>query len=83
MIQPYLSTWPQAMAIQASPGNAVESLKNLSRLVDDIWFFAGDRSIDVRSFCPLFVGICFHSFVRLSLMVTVFMLRSCAVSQVH
>jgi len=35
------------MAIKAMPQNAVDSLKNLSTLVDDIWFYAGDKSTDV------------------------------------
>lgn len=47
MILPFIETWPQAMAIQAMPQNAPESLRNLSQLVDDIWFYAGDRSVDV------------------------------------
>lgn len=46
MIIPYMNKWPQAMAIKAMPQNAVDSLKNLSTLVDDIWFYAGDKSTD-------------------------------------
>ena len=41
-----MNKWPQAMAIKAMPQNAVDSLKNLSTLVDDIWFYAGDKSTD-------------------------------------
>ena len=47
MIVPYIDTWPQAMAIQALPQNAVESWTNLANLVDEIWYYAGDRSVDV------------------------------------
>ncbi|KAH9490973.1 hypothetical protein Btru_032366 [Bulinus truncatus] len=46
MIIPYLDKWPQAMAIQALPQNAVESWKNLLNLSDEIWYHAGDRSVD-------------------------------------
>ena len=47
MIVPYVDTWPQAMAIQALPQNAVESWSNLAQLMDDVWYYAGDRSVDV------------------------------------
>ncbi|ESO90333.1 hypothetical protein LOTGIDRAFT_123544, partial [Lottia gigantea] len=46
MILPYKEKWPQAMALQTLPPNAVESWENLSKLMDDIWFYAGDRSTD-------------------------------------
>ncbi|KAL8596812.1 hypothetical protein ACOMHN_027141 [Nucella lapillus] len=46
MIVPYVDTWPQAMAIQTLPQNALESLTNLRNLMDDIWYYAGDRSVD-------------------------------------
>ncbi|XP_076470066.1 ubiquinone biosynthesis protein COQ9, mitochondrial-like isoform X2 [Babylonia areolata] len=46
MIVPYLDTWPQAMAIQALPQNALQSWTNLRNLVDDVWYYAGDRSVD-------------------------------------
>lgn len=38
------------MAIQTLPQNAVQSWTNLSRVVDDIWFYAGDKSNDVSSY---------------------------------
>lgn len=46
MILPYIDTWPQAMAIQTLPQNAVESWTNLANLVDEVWYYAGDRSVD-------------------------------------
>ncbi|XP_005089814.1 ubiquinone biosynthesis protein COQ9, mitochondrial isoform X2 [Aplysia californica] len=46
MIAPYMDQWPQAMAIQTLPQNAAESWTNLLNLVDEIWFHAGDRSVD-------------------------------------
>ncbi|XP_035497188.1 ubiquinone biosynthesis protein COQ9, mitochondrial isoform X2 [Scophthalmus maximus] len=47
MYIPYIETWPQAMSILLLPHNIPDSLKHLSTLVDDIWFYAGDRSTDV------------------------------------
>ncbi|KPI91685.1 Ubiquinone biosynthesis protein COQ9, mitochondrial [Papilio xuthus] len=46
MIQPYKSTWPKAMAIQALPNNVPNSLATLLSLVDDICYHSGDRSVD-------------------------------------
>ncbi|XP_050671798.1 ubiquinone biosynthesis protein COQ9, mitochondrial-like isoform X2 [Leptidea sinapis] len=46
MIEPYKSTWPRAMAIQALPNNVPNSLATLLSLVDDICYFTGDRSVD-------------------------------------
>ncbi|XP_028842325.1 ubiquinone biosynthesis protein COQ9, mitochondrial [Denticeps clupeoides] len=48
MLIPYIDTWPQAMSILLLPHNIPESLKHLSSLVDDIWFYAGDRSTDMN-----------------------------------
>ncbi|XP_020559886.1 ubiquinone biosynthesis protein COQ9, mitochondrial isoform X1 [Oryzias latipes] len=47
MYIPYIETWPQAMSILLLPHNIPDSLKHLSNLVDDIWYYAGDRSTDV------------------------------------
>ncbi|KAK3096695.1 hypothetical protein FSP39_002447 [Pinctada imbricata] len=46
MITPYMDKWPQAMAIQTLPQNAPEAWSNLGNLVDEIWYYAGDRSND-------------------------------------
>lgn len=46
MLAPYKKTWPQAMAIMALPPNVPTSLANLLILVDDICYYAGDRSVD-------------------------------------
>ncbi|XP_074533043.1 ubiquinone biosynthesis protein COQ9, mitochondrial [Halichoeres trimaculatus] len=45
---PYIDSWPQAMSILLLPHNIPNSLKHLSTLVDDIWFYAGDRSTDMN-----------------------------------
>ncbi|XP_044048117.1 ubiquinone biosynthesis protein COQ9, mitochondrial [Siniperca chuatsi] len=45
---PYIESWPQAMSILLLPHNIPDSLKHLSTLVDDIWYYAGDRSTDMN-----------------------------------
>ncbi|XP_023024208.1 ubiquinone biosynthesis protein COQ9, mitochondrial isoform X2 [Leptinotarsa decemlineata] len=46
MIQPYISKWPQAIAIMSMPPNVPNSLATLLTMVDDICYYAGDRSVD-------------------------------------
>ncbi|XP_041048387.1 ubiquinone biosynthesis protein COQ9, mitochondrial isoform X3 [Carcharodon carcharias] len=46
MVIPYIDTWPQAMSILLLPQNIAESLRNLTNMVDEIWYYAGDRSTD-------------------------------------
>ncbi|XP_012227820.1 ubiquinone biosynthesis protein COQ9, mitochondrial isoform X2 [Linepithema humile] len=46
MVIPYKKTWPQAMAIMTLPPNVPVSLANLLTLIDDICYYAGDRSVD-------------------------------------
>ncbi|XP_008295028.1 ubiquinone biosynthesis protein COQ9, mitochondrial [Stegastes partitus] len=48
MYIPYMETWPQAMSILLLPHNIPDSLKHLSSMVDDIWYYAGDRSTDMN-----------------------------------
>ncbi|KAI3370871.1 hypothetical protein L3Q82_007389 [Scortum barcoo] len=48
MYIPYIESWPQAMSILLLPHNIPDSLKHLSTLVDDIWYYAGDRSTDMN-----------------------------------
>ncbi|XP_039504037.1 ubiquinone biosynthesis protein COQ9, mitochondrial [Pimephales promelas] len=48
MLVPYIDTWPQAMSILLLPHNSPDSLKHLSTMVDDIWYYAGDRSTDMN-----------------------------------
>uniref|UniRef100_A0A1A8PID2 Ubiquinone biosynthesis protein n=2 Tax=Nothobranchius TaxID=28779 RepID=A0A1A8PID2_9TELE len=45
---PYIETWPQAMSVLLLPHNIPDSLKHLSTMVDDIWYYAGDRSTDMN-----------------------------------
>ncbi|XP_055796363.1 ubiquinone biosynthesis protein COQ9, mitochondrial isoform X2 [Salvelinus fontinalis] len=47
MLTPYINNWPQALSILFLPHNIPNSLKHLSTLVDDIWYYAGDRSTDL------------------------------------
>lgn len=46
---PYLKHWPQAIALISLPPNVPTALANLLTLVDDICYYAGDRSVDVSS----------------------------------
>lgn len=48
MYIPYIESWPQAMSILLLPHNIPDSLKHLSNLVDDMWYYAGDRSTDMN-----------------------------------
>ncbi|XP_029009603.1 ubiquinone biosynthesis protein COQ9, mitochondrial [Betta splendens] len=48
MYIPYIDTWPKAMSLLLLPHNIPDSLKHLSTLVDDIWYYAGDRSTDMN-----------------------------------
>lgn len=48
MAIPYIDSWPQAMSILLLPHNIPNSLKHLSTLIDDIWYYAGDRSTDLN-----------------------------------
>ncbi|GJQ70855.1 hypothetical protein Trydic_g777 [Trypoxylus dichotomus] len=46
MIIPFLSRWPQAIAIMALPPNVQNALASQLTMVDDICYYAGDRSVD-------------------------------------
>ncbi|XP_044746495.1 ubiquinone biosynthesis protein COQ9, mitochondrial [Coccinella septempunctata] len=46
MLVPYKSKWPQAIAIMSLPPNVPTALASLLTLVDDICYYAGDRSVD-------------------------------------
>ncbi|KAI7861013.1 rpsU-divergently transcribed protein, partial [Circinella umbellata] len=46
LLKPYAHRWPDALAIMAHPANVPMSLKHLGELVDDILYYAGDRSPD-------------------------------------
>lgn len=48
MVIPYKKTWPQALAIMTLPPNVPTAIANLLTLVDDICYYAGDRSVDIH-----------------------------------
>lgn len=55
---------PQAMSLLLLPHNIPDSLKHLSTLVDDIWYYAGDRSTDVSgSYHPRSPHYSSHTFL--------------------
>ncbi|KAE9609935.1 hypothetical protein Lal_00006132 [Lupinus albus] len=47
MQAPYISTWPQALSIQAQPVNVPTSFKQRAMLMDEIWHAAGDNTSDI------------------------------------
>lgn len=50
MLIPYIHKWPQAIAIMSLPPNVPNALAALLAMVDDICYYAGDRSVDVSCF---------------------------------
>ncbi|KAH6575219.1 hypothetical protein BASA62_002038 [Batrachochytrium salamandrivorans] len=46
MTAPYVHKWPQAIALLSQPQNLPNTTKDLGGLVDEIWFLAGDKSVD-------------------------------------
>lgn len=49
MLTPYIHKWPQAIAIMSLPPNVPNALAALLAMVDDICYYAGDRSVDVSA----------------------------------
>ncbi|XP_064398290.1 ubiquinone biosynthesis protein COQ9, mitochondrial-like [Halichondria panicea] len=47
MLSPYIEKWPQAMSLKVQPQVAPTALENVSLMVDDIWYMAGDQTTDV------------------------------------
>ncbi|KAG0032080.1 Ubiquinone biosynthesis protein coq9, mitochondrial [Podila clonocystis] len=48
MIAPYVDRWPEALAIMGQPSNVAMSLGHLAKIVDEIWYLAGDKSADMN-----------------------------------
>jgi ubiquinone biosynthesis protein COQ9 len=55
MLEPYIHHWPQALALLALPQHAPTSMKNLAELMDEMWFLAGDRSVDFNWYTKRFL----------------------------
>jgi ubiquinone biosynthesis protein COQ9 len=49
---PHISTWAQALSLQATPSNAVFALQQRAALFDEIWHFMG-TSVHYTSVCSL------------------------------
>lgn len=47
MIAPYIDRWPEALAVMGQPSNVPMSLNHLGKIVDEIWYLAGDKSADM------------------------------------
>ncbi|RHZ76048.1 hypothetical protein Glove_208g33 [Diversispora epigaea] len=46
--KPYIKKWPEALALMAEPKYIPISFKHLAKLVDDMWYLAGDKSSDMN-----------------------------------
>lgn len=46
MIVPYIDVWSDAMALLLRPNVVVDATSELQTMVDDIWYYAGDKSAD-------------------------------------
>ena len=44
----YIDKWPQGMVIGLKPENLPKTLSQLYKISDEIWYLAGDRSIDIN-----------------------------------
>jgi ubiquinone biosynthesis protein COQ9 len=55
MLLPYVRHWPQALALLALPQNAPTSIRNLAELMDEMWFLAGDQSVDLNWYTKRFL----------------------------
>jgi rpsU-divergently transcribed protein len=49
MVQPWKSSWPQALALQALPQNAAHAVQASAALADEIAHYAGYRAADVSN----------------------------------
>jgi len=48
LLIPYIKVWPQALAIIHSPLHFKKSFSLATGMIDDIWYYAGDRSTDLN-----------------------------------
>lgn len=48
MIVPYKERWPEALALMTLPPNIPVALANVLAIVDDICYYAGDRSVNMN-----------------------------------
>ena len=45
---PYVQVWPRAIYVMSQPPNVANGLLSLHRLMDDMWYAAGDKSTDLN-----------------------------------
>lgn len=48
LIIPHIKQWPQGLALLHSPRVIRDTVSISSKMVDDIWYYAGDRSTDLN-----------------------------------
>jgi len=46
LIIPYIDAWPEAVSMLLHPALVAESAQLIGTMVDDVWFYAGDKSAD-------------------------------------
>lgn len=47
-MEPHLKSWPQAMALGAHPKYLPDTIRELAVMVDEVWYYAGDRATDLH-----------------------------------
>ncbi|KAI8906325.1 COQ9-domain-containing protein [Gorgonomyces haynaldii] len=57
MTQPFVHQWPDAARMMLLPQNAPHTVEQLQRLVDEMWFLAGDTSLNWYSKRMLLAGV--------------------------
>lgn len=48
MTKPFIQHWPQAVSLMVLPQNSMNTFEQLGELVDEMWFLAGDNSLDLN-----------------------------------
>ena len=48
-VVPYLDKWPSAMFLGLDPANISSTVLQIHKISDEIWYQAGDKSLDVRA----------------------------------
>jgi len=54
-LAPYLPYWPQAVALGAMPSALPTTLHHLTNMADEVWWHAGDRSVDLNWYSRRYV----------------------------
>jgi ubiquinone biosynthesis protein COQ9 len=55
LLIPVIDKWQDALALMASPVHLPRSLSLLHELINDIWYLAGDKSVDLNWYSKRFI----------------------------